>query len=103
MALAAGSSQQSGLIIRRAELGCRFRALEVRRMPKEEAPAEIRNAIALKTGQAQGNDGGILTWSAAFNIKTSGRPTKIDSAAEIAVVLGGRAEAEGEGSVGRLK
>ena len=82
MALAAGSSQQSGLIIRRAELGCRFRALEVRRMPKEEAPAEIANAIALKTGAAQSNDGGVYTWSAAFNIKTSRRPTKIDYAAE---------------------
>ena len=62
--------------------GLSGRALEVRRMPKEEAPAEITNAIAQKSGPAQSNDGGVYTRSAASNIQTSRRPTKIDYAAE---------------------
>ena len=39
---------------------------------------------------------------ASCSIKTTRRPRKIDSAAEIAVWLGGRAEAEEDGSVARV-
>ena len=71
-------------------------------MPKEEAPAEITNAIALKTGPAQSNDGGVYTWSAAFNIQTSRRPTAIDSAAETSLRPLRSALAEEGGSVARV-
>ena len=81
-ALPSACSNQSSPTTSRTELGCRGRTFEVRLRTKAEAPAEIPNAITLKTGPAHSNDEGVYTWSAALNIQTSKRPTVIDSAAE---------------------
>ena len=61
-----------------------------------------RERQALKTGPARAPTRGSCSPFASCSIKTRRRPTKIDSAAVIAVGLGGRAEAEDGGSVTRV-